>query len=158
MNQKANTPGASAAALGSAELLPCPFCGRAAPGPKSGVHMIANQNGHSVRCPTCNTHGPACPTFEQACEQWNRRAPRADTFCKLVGADVSENTITLEHNPRGLVIGQTVWVTFEKPNVSDHRGLHLGSTANHSTAAVHRLVGALFFLYAIRSTFATSLG
>jgi Lar family restriction alleviation protein len=61
------------AATGSADLLPCPFCGRASPGPKRGVYMIAVAGGTAVRCPTCNAHGPACPTFEQAMAQWQQR-------------------------------------------------------------------------------------
>ncbi len=61
----------------SGELKPCPFCGRAAPGPQSGAHMIAVGGGHAVRCPTCNSHGPECPTFEQAMAQWNQRQPIA---------------------------------------------------------------------------------
>lgn len=65
----------SAALDCSADLLPCPFCGRNAPGPKCGTYMIAVADGTAVRCPTCNAHGPVCPTFDQAIEQWNKRKP-----------------------------------------------------------------------------------
>jgi hypothetical protein len=59
----------------STSLLACPFCGRHAPGPASGTYMIAANGGQAVRCPTCNAHGPLCPTFNQAIAQWNHRQP-----------------------------------------------------------------------------------
>jgi len=64
-------------AIEPTQMLGCPFCGRHAPGPASGTYMIAANGGQAVRCPTCNAHGPLCPTFDQAIAQWNHRKPNA---------------------------------------------------------------------------------
>jgi len=67
----------AASLVRSDALLGCPFCGRHSPGPASGTYMIAAKDGQAVRCPTCNAHGPLCPTFDQAIAQWNHRKPNA---------------------------------------------------------------------------------
>jgi Lar family restriction alleviation protein len=64
-------------AIESTKMLGCPFCGRPALGPASGTHMISANGEQAVRCPTCNAHGPLCPTFDQAIAQWNHRKPNA---------------------------------------------------------------------------------
>ena len=74
----------SSALVCSEDLLPCPFCGRHAPGPKCGTYMTAVSGGTAVRCPTCNAHGPVCPTFDQAIEQWNKRDPNASNNASAV--------------------------------------------------------------------------
>jgi len=70
-----NNEDGAASVVRSDALLGCPFCGRHAPGPASGVYMITANGGQAVRCPTCNAHGPLCPTFDQAVSQWNQRKP-----------------------------------------------------------------------------------
>ena len=56
MSNEANTPDVSAAALGSEELLPCPFCGF-----RDDDQPTCHDKSGTPYCPNCGAVGPCNP-------------------------------------------------------------------------------------------------